>query len=87
MDYLDSTEYGSKGFKSFFEGWMEAKSVVNLKPLQGTPQYAPANARNFGYITSCRDEACAELATAAANGRLLLWTEGTSHPQDSVQKD
>eukprot|EP00966_Prymnesium_polylepis_P317745 7340681-Prymnesium_polylepis.1 len=45
-------------------GW-RPKSVVNLKPLQGTPQYAPAKARNFGYITSCRDEACAELATAA----------------------
>eukprot|EP00966_Prymnesium_polylepis_P184018 4265114-Prymnesium_polylepis.1 len=56
---------------------MEANRVVNLKPLQGTPQYAPAKARNFGYITSCRDEACADLATAAANGR-LLWTEGSA---------
>ena len=74
VEYLDSPSYGSKAFKRFFEDWMVAKGVVNLRPLEGTPQYALAKASNFGYISSCRDEACRDLAKAAADGQ-LMWTE------------
>ena len=77
VDYLDSACYGSRSFKVFFESWMQAKGVVNLKPLEGSPEYASAKASNYGHITSCREAACQELAEAAAGGQ-LTWTEGSA---------
>ena len=76
VDYLDSESYGSNGFKQFLQSWMEAKGVIDLKPLEYTPRYASAKASNFNYITSCREDACNELAEAAAGGK-LAWTEGS----------
>ena len=74
VDYLDSGQFRTGCFKPFLVAWMAERGVSDLKPLEGTPAYAEAAARNMAYITAFRHEARDDLAAAAAAGR-LAWAE------------